>query len=693
MRSFFIPLTLGVYLIQLFPRSGANRMSRTKFKRTRSRNLWRPIIFIIVLLLLIWVGRIVVGWVRVQNDLRALRNSELATVLTSTPDVSTNLEHLVTQSLQDIQELRAALGPVLYLLPRLGWLPHYGGDLQNAPALLDLSESILRGAQDTLTIGYAIGAEIEAGRATKTSLGTALLIAAESQQSTIQRAQKTLSDVAHVRTQVNATQVSADTQALLDQVDRLVPMWQTAINVLANARTILGAERPRTYLLLAQNSDELRATGGFISGVGLVQIEQGKISVLDFQDSFAIDDFSQRHPAPPEPLRRYMFAGQWVLRDANWSPDFPTAARQLQAIYKIDRRREVDGVIAINQQILPDLLAAMGTVTVETYNERVDATNVIAKIHEYWALPQSPGQPSDWWSHRKDFLGKLMQAILQRMTLGNLDQSKLGRVVLNAIQTKNLLLYVNDVESLSQPGLPLGGAVDPSSGDWLMVVDSNVGFNKVDGSVSRQVAYNLTIESTNSLRASVTITYTNLSPRVESYCVHLPNYQFTYVDLQQGCYWNYLRVLVPAGSELLQSMGVADVTVEPGDKAYTVFAGYFVLPHAETHVVRFNYRLPPSVQAMPHYRLTLQRQPGAPIMPLQVQIHAPAGLQLITYPRADRVLENTAQFELIWRGDEQIQVTLAQPAPADILAIVIGAGLVVIVGIGLLIRWRREQLG
>lgn len=667
-------------------------MSRTKPKRTRTRNLWRPIILIIVLLLLIWAGRMVVGWMRVQNDLRVLRNSEITTWLTGASGASANIEQTIVQSLQDIQELRAALGPVLYLLPGFNWLPHYGGDLQNVPALLDLSESILRGAQDTLAIGTAISAEMEAGRATQTPIGTALLIAAESQRPAIQRAQKNLNDVVRTRAQVNATQVSADTQALLDQLDRLLPVWQTAIDVFANARTILGAEQPRNYLLLAQNSDELRATGGFISGVGLIQIEQGKISVIDFQDSFAIDDFSQRHPAPPEPLRRYMFAGQWVLRDANWSPDFPTTARQLQAIYKIDRRRDVDGVIAINQQILPDLLTAMGAVTVDTYNERVDASNVMSKIHEYWALPQGPGQSADWWEHRKDFLGKLMQAILQRMTLGNLDQPNLGRAILNAIQAKNLLLYVNDVESLSQPGLPLGGAVYAGSGDWWMLVDSNVGFNKVDGSVTRQINYDLTIESANSLRASVTITYTNLSPRIESYCVHLPNYQFTYVDLQQGCYWNYVRLLVPAKSELLRSIGVADVTAQAGDKEYTEFAGYFIVPHGETHVVRFDYRLPSMIQAMPSYHLFLQRQPGAPVMPIRIQIHSPAGLDVRAYPRPDRSLGESATFELIWNTDERIQVTWEQPASSLPIAIVGAIGLIVLIAVGLYLHHRSERI-
>jgi hypothetical protein len=41
---------------------------------------------------------------------------------------------------------------------------------------------------------------------------------------------------------------------------------------------MLGGDRPVTYLLLLQSSDELRASGGFIGGIGTVRIEAGRIT-------------------------------------------------------------------------------------------------------------------------------------------------------------------------------------------------------------------------------------------------------------------------------------------------------------------------------------------------------------------------------------------------------------------------------
>ncbi len=37
----------------------------------------------------------------------------------------------------------------------------------------------------------------------------------------------------------------------------------------------------------------------------------------------------------------------WVFRDSNWSPDFPTAARQAVALYRPGQPVSVDGVVAL----------------------------------------------------------------------------------------------------------------------------------------------------------------------------------------------------------------------------------------------------------------------------------------------------------------------------------------------------------
>ena len=152
---------------------------------------------------------------------------------------------------------------------------------------------------------------------------------------------------------------------MLNRYDEAYPLAQTGLELVDVAPQLLGADRPRTYLLLFQNEDELRATGGFISAVGRVTIDAGKIISLTVEDSYAVDDFTTPYPDPPAPMRDYMGIDLWVFRDSNWSPDFPMAARQPISLYTQTRGGTIDGVIALNQQVVEALVDGLGPLTID----------------------------------------------------------------------------------------------------------------------------------------------------------------------------------------------------------------------------------------------------------------------------------------------------------------------------------------
>jgi hypothetical protein len=251
-----------------------------------------------------------------------------------------------------------------------------------------------------------------------------------------------------------------------------------------------------------------------------------------------------------------------------------------------------------------------------------------------------------------------------------------------------LLIYVNELDMLKSS---LGGGIYDGAGDLLMLVDSNLGFNKVDGHINREIDYSVMMEDAGTLRAAVTITYTNLSPDTGAFCVHQPNYQSTYADLQQGCYWDYVRVIVPPASELLRAIGVSDAKKETSDKGYAMLGGYFVLPFGETQVVRFDYRLPSTVVLEPRYQLTWQRQPGAPTIPVRVRLILPEGLEAVsTYPPV-RIAGTTTEFALSLERDERIEVRVAKKLPMELIGALATMGAIVLVGIGIILRRRNND--
>ena len=422
--------------------------------------------------------------------------------------------------------------------------------------------------------------------------------------------------------------------------------------------------------MVAQNQDELRATGGFISSFGLLEVRDGDILRFDMQDSYAVDNFDAGYPSPPQPLATYMLAGYWVPRDANWSPDFPTAAHQIQSLYTASSGVRVDGVIAFDQSALVQLLDALGPVPVAAAGEMVGAENVVSWMQRAWAPDEGESASGEWWAQRKDFMGNLGMAMKERL-LGLADPSGIARVgmaSLQAMQAGHIMLHLDLAEAqsaLTQAGLD--GAVRPGTGDFLMLVDSNLGFNKADANIQRSIHYDIDLSDPSQPRAALSMTYRNLAaPGVP--CKHAATYGVTfgntYYDLQQRCYWDYWRVLAAGDSRLTASQAAAvpaerllngmayngQVEQAAAEGGSTEFAGMLVLPGGQTQAVRLEWRLPGRVLEAEGdsflYTLKVQKQPGINRCALELAVKAPQGMSM----KAADGWQAGAAGEWVWSG-------------------------------------------
>lgn len=651
----------------------------------RLRRLLLPALLVIVSLLLIQTARVVVVVRRLEADMMALERLGDSTSFVDGPSgVSGNPQLIVSTAARDFHEVRSTLGVFVHILPAFAWFPRYGGELASAPALLEFGAEVMAGAEETLEIAGVLDRALGSDRASQSPIGVKLLYATQAEQPAIRQARQHLVAAQAARDRIDVDKLSPSRRETMLRLDRWLPLWGAALDLLVEAPDLLGQGRAHTYLLIAQNSDELRATGGFISGVAQLRIDQGVISVGEFQDSLTVDDLDKPHPVPPEPLSRYMYAGQWLLRDANWSPDWPTAARQIEEIHKIDHDIPLDGVIAINLRMVPRLMDAVGPVHLEDYGERVDATNVLSRIQEYWSFPQVQAQRADWWSHRKDFVGQLLQVVFSHLLSGSFDRARLVSVLSDAVTSKDLLFYINQGEIAPKGSLHVG------PGDAWMLVDSNLGFNKVDNNIGRQAEYSIALDEFGGARASLVITYTNPSPDIGTFCIQQPLYQGKYSDLQQGCYWDYVRVAVPAGAQLLRTGGLWDASTESVASGRTVFGGYFILPRGQTKTVRFDYRLPPILEDGSHYNLHLEKQPGAPSMPLHVTLVLPNEFSASSgdpFVVVDDVLELDLQMD----RDHVVAIEIGRGGPLDFRLAAVGASSLVLVPVIVYTLARRKR--
>jgi outer membrane protein assembly factor BamE (lipoprotein component of BamABCDE complex) len=563
----------------------------------------------------------------------------------------------------ELHTLRDEAAPLLAFSPAFGWLPAYGADVEAAPAFLDMAveladaggvlldsvEPHLAAAQEKFSIPFAV----QMIRDVQPALGPA-------------RAH--LDNAVQARARITRP-LSPRVARWLALVDKALPLAVTAADAARIAPEALGLNGPRAYLVLAQNSDELRPTGGFMSSVGYVQIENGEIISQTFTDSYAVDDFSFPYPDPPPALLNYMGADIWVFRDANWSPDFPTSARDAIQLYQIGRPGPLDGVIAINLRAIPDLFEGLGPITVPGFDQPVTGQTVIDAMRQA-ALPEERSE--DWWEHRKDFMGQLAGAVLARVQAGLKAEEglRLARAVLATMDRRDVLVYLGSPEAqriLAQR--KWDGALVQAPGDFLLVVDTNTGFNKVNPKIDEQVAYTVKLDADGSGQATLITTH-NSRARPEPQCDPTPRYDKTYDSMMNRCYWDYLRVYAPAGSTLitatlqapapLVAKRFSDGLPTAGQEAgHAVFSSFFALRGGARQVTRFEYTLPQVVTAengVRLYSLYAQRQSGSDDWPVEVAVILPANAQVIkTEPPA---IESAHMLRWLFRlsSDQQVRV-------------------------------------
>jgi len=278
-------------------------------------------------------------------------------------------------------------------------------------------------------------------------------------------------------------------------------------------------------------------------------------------------------------------------------------------------------------------------------------------------------------------MGDLLGAMMSRLQadVGSVDLGRLASALRKGLAEKHMLFYVVDPvvgEMLADNGWD--GALGRSDGDFLMAVDTNMGFNKVNANVETSLEYQVSIEDDESVSGRLLVTYENHSGGPET-CIQEAVYPPTYEEMMEGCYWDYLRVYVPEGSELTQGPSLTmpegslrarqdgtggvplDTEVGPSESGKMVYGAFFVVAPGETREMAFEYRLPSSVlggEDEATYRLLVQKQPGTLAVPLRVEVKLPAGSVVVsTSPEARAVNSGSVVFDSDLSQDREFEVT------------------------------------
>lgn len=140
------------------------------------------------------------------------------------------------------------------------------------------------------------------------------------------------------------------------------------LNAAADAAEVapgmLGAQAPRNYLLLIQNSAEVRSSGGLPGALAILTLDKGKLTLGAQTTATAVGAMSPIIPVDVVQQQIYSSRIGRYMHDVNLTPDFPTSASTAQAMWERKTGQRVDGVISVDPVVLGYILDATGPVRI-----------------------------------------------------------------------------------------------------------------------------------------------------------------------------------------------------------------------------------------------------------------------------------------------------------------------------------------
>lgn len=536
------------------------------------------------------------------------------------------------------------LHPLMYAIFKK--MPIVGGKLTNGERVIRAGEDVCVASVEALS---AYGTIVGDASPVKQNYSGSVILASQ----TLKRITPLIHDARTQLHQIDFRYIPASyTEAVTSARGKIEQAAQLADTLNALFSTIadsIGSNSLRRYLLLFQNNAEIRPTGGFIGSIALIDISNGILKHVEIPPGGPYDmrGSFHEHLIPPKPLQ--VIASEWQFQDANWWADFPSSAKKIIWFYEKAGGPTVDGVIAVNASIMPQLLSLVGPIELRAYEKTFTPETVLPELQkaveiEYDRAVNKP----------KQIIADTFPLIVSSLS----DQRILSSphfilLMFNALMRKDIQIYFrkDEYEQLAQQ-LNIAGNMKKFDGDYSMIVSANIGGGKSDSVLKTDVKHTVILNSDGTLDVELTLRR-----------AHAGVSEDTFTGMPHN---DYMRIYAPYGSTLDFANGFFDMpesvykkpsspkfmrsdpdTVQSnlqhiekfsidqwaeGDK--TVFGGWFITKPSSFSTVSVRYRLPITIAQMNHsgdgasYALLIQRQSGSTIASYTVDFKLPSEMRM-----------------------------------------------------------------
>jgi hypothetical protein len=223
---------------------------------------------------------------------------------------------------------------------------------------------------------------------------------------------------------------------LADRVAHATRMLSTADTALRVLPTMLGRDRPRSYLLVFQNNAEVRATGGVPGAISLVTADDGRLRITEQVTAASLGE-TDRPVLPLTAAETELYGPQLgtYMLDAGFTPDVPRAAALMKARWE-QSFDPVDGVVMVDPVAMSYVLTATGPVEVGDY-ELTSGNAVQALLHQVYVVLTDPAVQDEYFK-------LTARTVFDRMIEGAADPHLLLEALARGASEHRLLVHSFD---------------------------------------------------------------------------------------------------------------------------------------------------------------------------------------------------------------------------------------------------------
>jgi len=272
-------------------------------------------------------------------------------------------------------------------------------------------------------------------------------------------------------------QVAGAMTQLTESVSSIQPMLTQANGILEVMPAVLGADEPRTYLLVFQNTAQARSAGGIPAAFALVTADDGRFTITQQASTADFRNWRDEPIVALDPGLETLYGDKAArkVQNATMSPSLDESADVIRAYWAESFGTPVDAVVMFDPIALSYLLQATGPLSIAPDEVMVDDAPVFGDpitissdnaaqvlLYDAYARFDDRGQDA--------FFSAVARAVFEALTAGDADPQKTLDALAQAVDERRLLYSPgSDAEVQLIADTNLSGRLPSSNADRTVV--------------------------------------------------------------------------------------------------------------------------------------------------------------------------------------------------------------------------------